>query len=250
MIDAHCHIDAYPNPLETALQVNRSRVLTIAVTNLPSDFERAYPHVCGLRYIRLAVGFHPLLAHAHPQERERFVRCLSLTSYVGEVGLDFSREGQATSAEQAESFRFVLQQVRCQPKFISLHSRRAESAVLDLLEDAGVSPVVFHWYSGSGAQLERLLGMGHFCSVNPAMLRSQKGRTVIDRLPQDRVLTETDGPFVAVSRRAVLPMDVADVERFLADRWARPVNEVRQQILDNLRRVVPATGVRHDTPPS
>lgn len=240
MIDAHCHLDAYPDPYQTTLAADRARVLTIAVTNLPSAFEAAYPHIRGLRHIRLAVGLHPLFADRHPEERRRFTAALSRTSYVGEVGLDFSREGLPTRDLQLESFRFVLESVRRQPKFVSLHSRRAEGAVLDLLEELGVGPVVFHWYTGSLAHLDRLLALGHLCSVNTAMLRSNRGRAVIERLPPDRVLTESDGPFVSMSDRPAVPTDVAEVETYLARQWERDLAEVRRQLQRNLRAAIPA----------
>lgn len=244
MIDAHCHLDAYPDPYRTALTVEWSRVLTIAVTNLPSAFEAAYPHVRGLRYIRLAVGLHPLFAEHHPAELRRFVAALGHTSYVGEVGLDFSREGLPTRDQQLATFRFVLEQVRRQPKYVTVHSRRAESAVLDQLEEVGVGPVVFHWYSGPLTQLDRLLALGHFCSVNPAMLRSERGRAIIARLPPDRVLTETDGPYVSVAGRSIAPGDVAEVEAFLARQWGQADTEVHRQLQRNLRAAIPVEPAR------
>lgn len=111
--------------------------------------------------------------------------------------------------------------------------------MLDLLEDTGVAPVVFHWYTGSLAQLDRLLALGHFCSVNPAMLRSTRGRATIERLPPDRVLAETDGPFVSVSGGPAVPADVAEVEAFLARQWGRAATEVRRQLQHNLRAAIP-----------
>jgi len=240
MIDAHCHIDAYADPYQTALMVDRARVLTIAVTNLPTDFARAYPHVRPLRYIRLALGLHPLLASAHVGQRDAFRTYLGRTSYVGEVGLDFSSEGQATRVEQIESFRFVLQLLRAHPKFVSVHSRRAESAVLDLVEQMPVGPVVFHWFGGSLSHLERLLSLGHYCSINPAMLRSTRGRAIVERVPRDRVLTETDGPFVQVRGCPATPLDVGAVERSLARHWDVSLAEVRQQVQFNLRAVIPS----------
>jgi len=239
MIDAHCHLDMYSDPYGTALLANRSGVLTVSVTQLPSGFEQAYPHVRPLRYIRLAVGLHPLMASEHRRECELFKSCLEKTSYVGEVGLDFSAEGLTTRELQVESFRFVLQHVRQTPKFISIHSRRAERVVLDLLEEAKVSPAVFHWYSGSQIQLQRLLRLGHFCSVNPAMLRSEKGRAIIQSLPQDRLITETDGPYVQIGQRPAVPMDVSLVEEFLVTEWKMPIEEIRYQIKSNLRASIP-----------
>lgn len=240
MIDAHCHIDAYADPYEMALTVERSRVLTIAVTNLPSDFAQAFPHVRPLRHIRLALGLHPLLAKAHVPERQRFIAYLPRTSYVGEVGLDFSPEGRPTRQEQVESFRLVLQALRQQPKFVSVHSRRAESAILDLTEETPVCPLVFHWYTGPTEQLDRLLAQGHYCSINPAMVRSAAGRAITARLPHDRILTETDGPYVQVAKRPAMPADVHLVETFLAQLWGTEPNEVCLQLQHNLRQVIPS----------
>jgi TatD DNase family protein len=239
MIDAHCHLDMYDDPYGTALMANRGGVLTISVTQLPSAFEEAYPHVRPLRHIRLAVGMHPLVATQHTAERERFITCLEKTSYVGEVGLDFSAEGLSSRDLQVETFRFVLQLVQHSPKFVSVHSRRAEQTVLDLLEETRVSPVVFHWYSGSQLQLERLLRFGHFCSVNPAMVRSDKGKAIIRRVPRDRILTETDGPYIQIGRRPAIPADVSIIEEFLARDWDQSVEEVRHQISRNLRAAIP-----------
>lgn len=237
-IDAHCHIDAYDKPYETAMSAERSRVLTIAVTNTPSAFEALCPHLQGFRYIRPALGLHPLLADRHEVERKRFARCVPKTSYIGEVGLDFSREGLPTREEQIVSFRFVLEQLRKQPKFISIHSRRAEEMVIDLVEEASITPVVFHWFSGSLTQLERLLANGHLCSINIAMVQSVRGQQTIAHLPRGRVLTETDGPYTKVSGRFSTPADVLLVEKFLAKLWGTSIEEVRNQLLTNLKTVV------------
>lgn len=239
MIDAHCHLDDYPDPLRMAGEIERSKILTIAVTGLPSAFEEALTHLRGFRYIRAALGLHPLLAGRHSAERDLFASCLSRTSYVGEVGLDFSEEGKATALQQVESFRFVLEAVRKKPRFLSVHSRRAEEEVIDLLEEAHVGPAVFHWYSGSEKQLQRLLRLGHMCSVNPAMTRNARGRALVEQMPPERVLTETDGPYVRVGARQSEPRDVVLVERFLADRWGKSVADVRRQVLANLRAAIP-----------
>jgi TatD DNase family protein len=99
--------------------------------------------------------------------------------------------------------------------------------------------VVFHWYSGSQLQLERLLRFGHFCSVNPAMVRSDKGKAIIRRVPRDRILTETDGPYIQIGRRRAIPADVSIIEEFLARDWDQSVEEVRHQISRNLRAAIP-----------
>jgi len=238
MIDTHCHVDLYPRPTEVAAGADRAGILTVIVTNLPSAFERALPFVQPLRNIRLALGLHPLVAEQHEAEREKFTALVDKTSYIGEVGLDFSRAGYSTKELQIESFRFVLRALRGKPKFITLHSRRAESTVLDILEEEGRAPVVFHWYSGSLADLKRALDLGHFFSINPAMFDSPNGRKIVASLPQERVLTESDGPFVKVRGRAAAPADVAYAEEGLASLWEQERHEVTAKIRQNFLELI------------
>jgi len=60
MIDTHCHIDIYNDPMAIALECERNGVVTIAMTNLPSHFEMGYSHLKNLSKVRLALGMHPL----------------------------------------------------------------------------------------------------------------------------------------------------------------------------------------------
>jgi TatD DNase family protein len=238
MIDTHCHVDLYPDPTNVAAAADRAGVLTIIVTNLPSAFDRAYPHMKSFRKMRLALGLHPLVAGQHLAERERFRELIDKTSYVGEIGLDFSRAGYATKDLQVESFRFVLRSLRGMPKFITLHSRRAESVVLDMLEEEERSPVVFHWYSGPLNVLDRALARGHYFSVNPSMTKSPNGQKIINRLPPGRVLTESDGPFVEVKGRPAHPSDVVLVEEYLASVWQMKRTEVSVGIKENFFNLI------------
>lgn len=115
MIDTHCHIDLYSRPTEVAAAADRAGVLTIIVTNLPSAFERALPFVGTMRNIRLALGLHPLVAEQHKSELQKFRELIDKTSYIGEIGLDFSRAGYATREIQIESFRYVLKHSKVAP---------------------------------------------------------------------------------------------------------------------------------------
>lgn len=238
MIDSHCHLDLYPHPTEVADRADRAGVLTVTVTNLPSAFERAYPHIQNFNRMRLALGLHPLVADRHVIERNRFAELVDKTSFIGEIGLDFSRAGYASREVQIESFKFVLAALEDKPKFITLHSRRAESTVLSLLQEAQRSPVVFHWYSGSLKNLENALSQGHYFSINPAMITSPNGKKIISKLPLNRVLTETDGPFVRVDDRVLEPPDVSLVENYLASLWGMTRLDVSKRLKENFVTVL------------
>lgn len=238
MLDTHCHIDLYPNPLSVAREIERLGILTIAMTNLPSHFEMGQSHLRGFRQIRQALGLHPMMAKHHKRERERFRQMLSRTSYIGEVGLDFSKEGQDTKNVQLQSLRFVFNQIQDRPRFVSLHSRGAERPVLELLEEFGIRHGVFHWYTGSLTNLDHAVQLGHYFSVNPAMTRSKKGRMIIERIPLDRVLTESDGPYVQLRNQPVKPSDIKGVLDVLCAIWGTTYQEAEAQVMSNFMRLV------------
>jgi TatD DNase family protein len=238
MIDTHCHLDLYPNPTQTASEAQNAGVFSILVTNLPSAFDAAHPHVKQFKKIRLALGLHPLVATSHTDaELQRFKALVAQTSFIGEVGLDFSREGVATKTRQVESFRFVLKCLQG-PKFVTVHSRQAEAAVLDLVDEEYQRPIVFHWYTGTQKNLFAALRRGHFFSINPAMILSPKGRAIIERIPPDRALTESDGPFVKIGQRNAVPSDVALVEIALAKIWRTDQLSARRIVASNFERLI------------
>lgn len=250
MLDAHCHLDRYSDPSVVAGEAADRSVFTIAVTNLPSHFRAALPHVRRLKSIRPALGLHPLTASEHAAELNEFRSCLALTSFVGEVGLDFSKDGVGTRDIQLDSFRFVIDSTVRASKVLSLHSRRAESAVLDILAEKSAPSAVFHWYSGPLGVLDEAVGRGDYFSVNPAMIRSKSGQQIIARIPAERVLTETDGPYVRMGSSPAKPWDVSRVEDYLAACWAVPVGDVRTRVWSNFRNLLARCGVCGSDGPS
>jgi len=238
MIDAHCHIDLYPNPLLVARRSEQAGVVTLAMTNLPSHFAAGRPHLLPFRNIRPALGLHPLYALRHAAEYALFEQYLPLTSYIGEVGLDFSREGIATKAQQIQSFTFVLQCVQNERKLLSIHSRGAEQEVLAMLKQHHIPLAIFHWYTGPAATLQKISEAGYYFSVNAAMIRAEKGRQLIARIPQERVLTETDGPFVLLGEVPAEPASVATVLTYLAQAWGMSLPEVTAQIKTNFSQLL------------
>ena len=238
MLDTHCHIDLYPNPLAIAKEVERRGILTIAVTNLPSHFEMGLPHLRGFRQIRPALGLHPLMAEHHERERRKFKQTFSKTSYIGEIGLDFSKVGRDTKDIQIESLRFVFKQIQDRPRFVSLHSRGAESKVLELLKEFNIQGAVFHWYSGSLTVLDQAVQSGHYFSINPAMIRSKNGRNIIDRIPLDRILTESDGPHIQLRNQSVRPINIKGVLEVLGDIWEMPFQETKEQVWSNFMKLL------------
>lgn len=195
IIDTHCHFDMMPNPEGYISAKEKAGDIVIGMTNLPSHFKMGQSHLIGYKHIRLALGLHPLLAADNKREVALFKQLIEQTSYIGEIGLDFSTKGIATKNEQISVLREVLATLKGGKKIISVHSRKAEIELLDMLCEYEIKNVIFHWYSGPVELIPTILERGFFFSVNESMCRSKNGQSIIEKIPRERILTETDAPY-------------------------------------------------------
>ncbi|HEX8311525.1 MAG TPA: Qat anti-phage system TatD family nuclease QatD [Chthoniobacteraceae bacterium] len=239
MIDLHCHLDLYPDPWRVADECRERQLYVLSVTTTPSAWEGTVALAEGSARIRTALGLHPQLAHERKGELALFERLLPQTRYVGEVGLDGGPEYKRHWDDQITVFERVL--AACHEaggRVLSVHSRRAAAPVLDHLEKSpGAGTPVMHWFSGSLRELARAVEFGCWFSVGPAMLAGEKGRALAARMPRDRVLTETDGPFARVENQSAYPWDAAIAVAGLAELWGMPRQEAERLLRDNLRHL-------------
>jgi TatD DNase family protein len=238
MIDTHCHIDLYDNPIEIAKESEKTGIVTIGMTNLPSHFEMGYEHLRSFKKVRLALGLHPLYSEFHEAELPCFIKNIDNTSYIGEIGLDFSKEGIGTKDIQLKTFKRILQELEGKKKIISLHSRKAENSILDLLVQHNFKSAIFHWYTGPLPLINKITDAGFYLSVNTAMIKSKSGQAVISKIPKEFLLTESDGPFIQQSNKPVKPNDINLVINYLSNLWALPSKEVNEIIDNNFNRLL------------
>ena len=195
IIDTHCHFDMMPHPEAYISAKEKAGDIVIGMTNLPSHFRMGQPHLRSFKHVRLALGLHPLLASENKNELPLFNCLLDQTSYIGEIGLDFSKEGITTKNDQVFILRKLLEKLEGKKKIISVHSRKAEKELFDLLCEYNINNVIFHWYSGPIDLIPSIIAKGYYFSVNEAMTVSKNGQNIIDRIPRDRILTESDAPY-------------------------------------------------------
>lgn len=218
----------------------------IAVTSRPSDFRRLFPLYGRREGVRLALGLHPLDVAKVDLDSELalFNGYAAHTSYIGEIGLDFSRDGRDSRARQESAFDAILAVPGVTEKILSVHSRAAASEVITRLRRAGASRVVLHWFSGGLRELDDALAAGFYFSVNPAMTRSEKGKKIIDRLAPTRVLVESDGPYARMDGRELEPRDVRLAIGYLASHWRMTPDEGAARISENLRDLIGAAAAK------
>ncbi len=238
MFDVHCHVDLYPDPVLIAKECERLGINTIAVTNLPSHFMLGYSNLKGYKKIRVALGMHPLYAERHNSEFPLFLECLDKTSYVGEIGLDFSKDGIETKEIQLNTFKSILTAIQGNSKVLSIHSRKAENEVFNFLLEYNIRSAIFHWYSGPLQLINKIVDAGFFFSINSAMIKSKGGQEIIRRIPLSNILTESDGPFIEYNKRPVRPSDLNVVVTCLASVFEVTEQEIQKKINGNLQRLV------------
>ena len=195
IIDTHCHFDMMPNPEAYISAKEKAGDIVVGMTNLPSHFRLGQPHLKSLKFVRLALGLHPLLASENINELPLFNSFLDQTSYIGEIGLDFSKEGFSTKDNQISVLRKLLEKLEGKKKIISVHSRKAEKELFSLLCEYNIHNVIFHWYSGPVNLIPSIISRGYYFSVNEAMTISKNGRSIIEKIPRTRILTESDSPY-------------------------------------------------------
>ena len=242
MIDFHCHLDLYPDPDAVAAAAQEDQVAVLSVTTTPSAFAGTSNLATGRPMIQTALGLHPELAQQRSHELALFDQLVATTPFVGEVGLDGSSRFADTRTSQASAFTHILRScAEAGGRILSIHSRGAVRPVLDALRanpDAGIP--VLHWFTGTARQADAAIEQGCWFSIGTSMLTTARGRELVAALPQDRVLTETDGPFASREERSLMPCDVRDTIELLATLWGMEPSQAKAAVAANLGRLLAA----------
>ena len=176
------------------------------------------------------------MAHLREHELTLFDELIHETRYIGEIGLDASRNFKPHLEAQIRVFRHILS--RCEEfksKILTIHTLHAVTMVLDELQAyPNCGKPILHWFLGTKTEMKRALELGCWFSIGPAMTTSQKGKKIIDWLPKNKILLETDGPFATFKRKPLEPIDTNIVIKYLQEVWSASEAVVMQQLKSNL----------------
>ena len=240
MIDFHCHLDLYPDALEVARRTNQRNEFTLVVTTSPRAYHATSRVFRDLPQLHVALGLHPEVAEAKAAELDALVAGIRDARFVGEIGLDGSPPHRKSLTVQERIFKAALDECARQGgRVMSIHSRGAEQKVVQLIALASSAGVpVLHWFSGAMGTLEDACKVGCWFSVGPAMLAGEKGRRLAARMPMNRVLPETDGPFAKIGSVPLMPWQAMDISQTLAELWGVDAQHARTQLSENLQRLL------------
>jgi TatD DNase family protein len=256
MVDSHCHIAGpeFAADLEDVIQRARDAGLSHALVILAADDEaeiaRAHDVARAWDAVRFSIGVHPHAAGkfaADPASATRQVDAAiaaqPLARGLGEIGLDYHYDFAPRDAQQ-RVFREQIRLARARRLPIVIHTREAEDDTFAILADESADEVggVFHCFTGDRAMARRALDRGFHISLAGIVTfpRALELHEVARMVPLDRLLIETDSPYLApVPLRGTRnePAHVTHVAARIAGLRGTTPAAVADAALENFRRL-------------
>lgn len=240
MIDFHCHVDLYPKAREVHAEALRRNLFTWLVTTSPKAFQATSSVLGHHESMLISPGLHPEIAGDRFQELDILIELIVGANAVGEIGLDGSKRFASSYLKQKQVFATAVK--RCHDlggRALSIHSRQAVPDVLTLLRefpDHGIP--VLHWFTGTVSELKAAAAQGCWFSIGPAAFHSAAGKALAKKLPKEKVVPESDGPFAQLDDQPVMPWDFDITANLLSEAWSMPALDVRYQLLSNAKALL------------
>ena len=205
LVDSHAHLDSLDYEGERAAVIARAFTAGIAVITVGSDLlssEKSLRLARRHRHLWAAIGVHP--HNAETLNKKVFDRLMRLSRNqrvvaIGEIGLDFYRDLCARDVQRV-TFRNQLELSRKLDLPIIVHDREATRDVLSILRE--VSPSyrgAMHCFLGDRAVADEFLELGFHLGIGGSITfeKNDALRKVVKQLPLDKILLETDCPYLA-----------------------------------------------------
>lgn len=256
-IDSHCHID-FPELAERnaailanmqANDVSHAMCISVNLENFPRVLAMAEAH----DNIFASVGVHPDYEDVTEPSVAQLVELANHPKVIaiGETGLDYYRLGDKTVADMAwqrERFRVHIRAARESGKPLIIHTRSASEDTLKIMQEEGADQIggVMHCFTESLAVAQAALAMNFYISMSGIVtFKSAKDlQAVAKEIPLDRLLIETDSPYLApIPHRGKTnePAWVRHVGEFLADLRGEPLTTLAQATTNNFIKLFPAS---------
>jgi TatD DNase family protein len=242
VIDSHTHLDSCTPPndelVRAAAEAGVRRILTVGMDG--ASCRTALAAAEAFPGVYAAIGRHPNLAEGFDEAALAEIEALSAHDRcvaIGETGLDYYRD-RAPRADQERAFHAQIELARATGKPLVIHTRAAEDDTIDTLRARadGVT-VIMHCFSMPG-RLDECLAEGWWISFagNVTYPKAQDLAAAAEQVPEDRLLVETDAPYLTpqvVRKHPNEPAYVAHTARFVAERRGLAYEELERTVERN-----------------
>ena len=238
LFDTHAHLDLSSNFNEEINSIEKLKIYTVAVTNLPPLYVK-FKNRIESKYIKPALGFHPELIEKYQKFIPQMWNLLDDAKYIGEVGLDYKVAINSKSL-QLSFFETLIH--KCHSlggKILTIHSRNSVDDILAIIGSKFNSKFILHWYSGNLKNIDIAVANGAYFSINSAMCKSTNGLKIINHIPTDRLLLESDYPFILKTDKTSFRVsDISETVANLAKIKNINYEEILRELDDNFKNLL------------
>lgn len=247
LIDTHCHIndrEAFPNPAEAIRRAVEAGVGQIVVVGVDEASMQAALELCdGFENVFAILGWHPnYTADYSLRDIERLSGLLKHPKVLalGEIGLDF-HWNYSPFDKQLSALITQLDLAAELELPVVFHCREAYDTMLTCIEERTLRPYLFHCWMGNADQIERAVDLDCYFGVDGPITYKKNSalRDVIMSLPRDRVVIETDSPYLSPEPLRGKPNEPANVRLVaarLAELWDCSTEEAGRITTENAQR--------------
>lgn len=232
LIDTHFHLDMYKNYDEIFQLIQNEKQYTLCMTNSPGIYQSCMDMFQKSKYVKFALGFHPLSEELTERDFEQFLHLLDSVDYVGEVGLDFSNKTATNKRTQISCFEIIVKKCSEQNKLMSIHIRGAEIEALEILKKYRPRKCIIHWYTGPKFLVKKFIEIGCYFSINANMIK----RGIVNDIIGDRILIESDGPYTNVNGKRYFPSLLFEEYQIIAKALNDP--DLIQHVWNNFKDIL------------
>jgi TatD DNase family protein len=157
---------------------------------------------------------------------------------VGEIGLDGYWVPEDLWPKQEEALRTLVRVALDADKPIIVHTRKRERRMLEILDELGAPRVDWHCFGGKVTLARQIAERGHYLSIPANARRSESFTRMLQTLPRERLLLETDCPYLSPNREERNePASVAGTAAYAAELWGTTVDDVTRITSENFTRL-------------
>ncbi|MBN3036959.1 MAG: TatD family hydrolase [Candidatus Diapherotrites archaeon] len=240
LIDTHCHLDdkQFDGDRDAVLARARSALKAVITVGVDGQSNDRALSLADNEFVFAALGLAPV---KHDESVFQQVRSHAESIVaVGEVGLDYYWEkSDALRAKQREWFGRWVDLAKEVNKPLVVHCRDAMDDCFTVLERDPPERVIFHCFSGNEADLEGAEDNGFFVSMATNVCFSQRHARLINKLPLQLLLTETDSPYLSPDRKRNEPINVIASVRLISSVLDMDADELASIVFHNALRAFP-----------